>query len=252
MSHNTDVLLSLTSSALQQGRGIRARGHQSVPQQPLELYDMEGCPYCRLVREALTDLDLDVQVYPCPKGGDQYRPQVEKMGGKQQFPFLRDPNTGTALYESADIIEYLYQQYGRRPAPKRWLIRSLRTAAAVSASLPRAKRGLRRQASQAPQQPLELYSFEASPYARLVRERLTELQLPYLLRQCGRDQWKDWVLPVVRQKLDMAYAPSQRNRVSLIGRAGRIAIPYLIDPNTGTELFESARILDYLEKTYAH
>ena len=33
-------------------------------------------------------------------------------------------------------------------------------------------------------------------------------------------------------------------------RAGRIAVPYLVDPNTGTELFESADILDYLDQTY--
>ncbi|MED5433172.1 MAG: glutathione S-transferase N-terminal domain-containing protein, partial [Pseudomonadota bacterium] len=93
-------------------------------------------------------------------------------------------------------------------------------------------------------------SFEASPYARLVRERLTELQLPYRLYQCGRDQWQDWVLPPVRRRLMDDYTPSQRNRVALMKRAGRIAIPYLVDPNTGTELFESADILTYLDQTY--
>jgi glutathione S-transferase len=161
-----------------------------------------------------------------------------------------DPNTGAALYESADIIDYLYREYGGRPAPRRWLVRSLRTAAAVSASLPRASRGLHVLDSQAPEQALELYSFEASPFARLVRERLTELQLPYLLRQCGRDQWQDWVLPPVRRRLLDEYTPRQRNRVALMERAGRIAVPYLVDPNTGAELFESADILDYLDQTY--
>ncbi|MGJ3254836.1 MAG: glutathione S-transferase N-terminal domain-containing protein [Alcanivorax sp.] len=250
MSHNTEVLRSLAASALQQGRGIASKGHRKTPQEPLELYDMEGCPFCRLVREALTDLDLDVLIFPCPKGGERYRPLVERLGGRQQFPYLMDPNTGAALYESADIIDYLYREYGGRPAPRRWLVRSLRTAAAVSASLPRASRGLRAQDSQVPEQALELYSFEASPFARLVRERLTELQLPYLLRQCGRDQWQDWVLPPVRRRLLDDYAPRQRNRVALMERAGRIAIPYLVDPNTGAELFESAHILDYLGQTY--
>ena len=142
MSHNTEVLRSLAASALQQGRGIASKGHRKTPQEPLELYDMEGCPFCRLVREALTDLDLDVLIFPCPKGGERYRPLVERLGGRQQFPYLMDPNTGAALYESADIIDYLYREYGGRPAPRRWLVRSLRTAAAVSASLPRASRGL--------------------------------------------------------------------------------------------------------------
>jgi len=251
MSHSTEVFRSLLSSTLQQGRGIASKGHSNRPEEPLEIYDMEGCPFCRLVREALTDLDLDVMVFPCPKGGDRYRPLVERLGGKQQFPYLMDPNTGEALYESAAIIEYLYQQYGGRPAPKSWQLR-LRTAAAVAASAPRGSRGIRCLDSKAPEKPLELYSFEASPFARLVRERLTELQLPYLLRQCGRDQWQDWVLPVVRKRLDMDYAPSQRNRVDLLARAGRIAVPYLVDPNTGMELFESEAILDYLDQTYGN
>ncbi|MCG8394469.1 MAG: glutathione S-transferase N-terminal domain-containing protein [Pseudomonadales bacterium] len=251
MTHTTDVLRSLASSTLQQGRGIASRGHARMPQEPLELYDMEGCPFCRLVREALTDLDLDVQVYPCPKGGERYRPLVERLGGRQQFPYLMDPNTGAALYESADIIEYLYREYADRPAPRRWLVRSLRTAAAVAASLPRAERGLRAQEARVPEKPLELYSFEASPYARLVRERLTELQLPYLLRQCGRDQWQDWVLPPVRKQLVPDYQPTQRNRAALMDLAGTIAIPYLLDPNTGAGLFESKAILDYLDHTYA-
>jgi glutathione S-transferase len=34
-------------------------------------------------------------------------------------------------------------------------------------------------------------------------------------------------------------------------RTGLISIPYLIDPNTGVELAESADIMEYLLKTYA-
>ena len=46
------------------------------------------------VREALTLLDLDVLIYPCPKGGTAFRPRVRQLSGKEQFPFLVDPNTG--------------------------------------------------------------------------------------------------------------------------------------------------------------
>ena len=108
MSHSTEVFRSLLSSTLQQGRGIATKGHSKHPQEPLELYEMEGCPFCRLVREALTDLDIDVMILPCPKGGDRYRPLVERLGGKQQFPYLMDPNTGEALYGSADILSLIH------------------------------------------------------------------------------------------------------------------------------------------------
>ena len=34
------------------------------------------------------------QMYPCPKDGTRFRPQVVAEGGKAQFPYLKDPNTG--------------------------------------------------------------------------------------------------------------------------------------------------------------
>ena len=37
------------------------------PKEPLRLYEFEACPFCRRTREAITDLDIDVLVYPCPK-----------------------------------------------------------------------------------------------------------------------------------------------------------------------------------------
>lgn len=246
-----EIARSLVASVAQQGRGITTRPAASRPEELLELYDMEGCPFCRLVREALTDLDLDAMIYPCPKGGDRYRPLVEKLGGKTLFPYLMDPNTGTDLYESADIIDYLYQQYGGRAAPARWRLKAIHTPASVFASLPGGGRGIRSRDSAVADQALILYSFEASPFARLVRESLTELQLPYELRQCGRDQWQDWVLPPVREALGIEYHPSQHHRQELLERAGRVAVPYLIDPNSETELFDSEKIIDYLEATYA-
>ncbi|WP_370210712.1 glutathione S-transferase N-terminal domain-containing protein, partial [Alloalcanivorax venustensis] len=151
-----DVARSLASTLAQQGRGIATRPAGRQPAEPLELYDMEGCPFCRLVREALTDLDLDVLIYPCPKGGDRYRPLVERLGGKQLFPYLMDPNTGVDLYESADIIDYLYREYGGRPAPAAWRLRTLRTASSFAASLPRGGRGLRSQDSEPAKEPLIL------------------------------------------------------------------------------------------------
>lgn len=35
--------------------------------------------------------------------------QAIELGGKKQFPFLVDPNTGKQMYESDDIINYLFK-----------------------------------------------------------------------------------------------------------------------------------------------
>ena len=61
----------------------------------------------------ITLLNLDVEIYPCPKGGLKYRSIVKEIGGKLQFPFLIDENTGDKLYESQDIIHHLFKYYGK-------------------------------------------------------------------------------------------------------------------------------------------
>ena len=38
----------------------------------------------RQVREAISILDLDVAVFPCPKGGVTWRPKAVELGGKAQ------------------------------------------------------------------------------------------------------------------------------------------------------------------------
>lgn len=44
---------------------------------------------------------------------------------------------------------------------------------------------------------------------------------------------------------------TRRNRKLLHQRTGRVQLPYLIDPNTDTEMYESAAIVRYLEDQYA-
>ena len=89
-----DVLNSTLASTLRLWRGTNARPAAMRPARHLQLYEFEACPYCRLVREALTELDLDALIYPAPHGGKRFRPKVKELGGKQQYPFLVDPNTG--------------------------------------------------------------------------------------------------------------------------------------------------------------
>jgi len=245
------VSSSLLASQLRGWRGTAAfRPVEKQPEQLLELYEYEDCPYCRLVRETLTELDLDAQIYPCPKGGTRFRPRVKVLGGKYQFPFLVDPNTGRQLYESADIVAYLRETYaGRSSSPPVW-DRPVKVATSTLATILRGRHGWRARPSQAPAKPLELFSFEASPFSRLVREALSELELPYVLRNTGKGRWTDMGPASVRDRWHQAPKDTGRNRKVLAERTGQVQVPYLIDPNTGIEMFESAEILRYLETTY--
>jgi glutathione S-transferase len=249
MNDTLDVLNSTLASTLRFWRGTNARAAAKQPKKHLELYEFEACPFCRLVREALTELDLDAMIYPTPHGGKRYRPKVAKLGGKQQFPFLVDPDSGESMYESADIIDYLYRRYGGRAAPTR-LLRPLDVSSSVLAGVPRVRAGSRARPSKAPKRPLELFSFESSPYSRRVREILSELELPYLLRSTGKAIWQDLGPPGLRATLFPDLPVAGRNRTELLARAGKVQVPYLVDPNTGNAMFESAAIRDYLMDTY--
>ena len=228
MQRFLDVSTSWATSIAQLGRGFRIGTPGPRPQQRLILYEFEGCPFCRRVRETISTLDLEVEVRPCPKGGTRFRPRVVTRGGKAQFPYLVDPNTGTEMYESAHIVAHLHKHYGTGPVPLSaagpWVLPSL-----ILAGVPRLRRGTWMVPSRAPEAPLELWGMEASPYTRIVREALCVLELPYILRTTpvGSKRWKD-----VKK------------------RGGKGMVPFLVDPNTGTEMYESADIHDYLMRTY--
>lgn len=242
---------SSLATALRTGVGITAHPAAKKPARLLKLYEFEGCPYCRIVREVLTELDLDAMIYPCPKGGKRFRPRAVKLGGKAQFPLLVDPNTGEQLYESLDIIAYLYKTYAGRPLPMKWRVGPLQKFGSAVTGIARGMSGVRARPSKRPAKPLQLYSFESSPFARPVRDLLCELEIPYVLRSAGRTRVSDWVPPAVRDTFDMQSDPDQENRKALLKRAGRVSIPYLIDPNTGEEMAESEEIIRYLTDTYA-
>jgi len=202
----------------------------SRPAKPLEVYEFETCPFCRKVREALSILDLDAKIYPCPKGGQRFRTKVKQLGGKLMFPYLVDPNTGFAGYESDDIVKYLFQTYGNGRIPFALSSGVVTNITSSLSSAMRLGRGVMKRPSVEPFHDLELWSYEASPFCRLVREVLCELELPYLLHNVARGSPK-------RQELQ---------RIT-----GTFQVPYLVDPNTDTNMFESAEIIDYLLSTYS-
>src|SRR5258705_9439492 len=94
-----DVPPSLLTTIGRLGSGARVSTLGKRPARPLELYEFEACPFCRKGREALSILDLEVIVYPCPKGGPTWRPRMREQGGRALVPHLVGPNTGRALCE---------------------------------------------------------------------------------------------------------------------------------------------------------
>jgi glutathione S-transferase len=223
-----DVATSMFSTVSRLGAGVQARRPARRPAERLELYEFEGCPYCRKVRDALTELDLEAVIYPCPHGGTVHRPRAIALGGKAQFPFLIDPNNGKRMYESDDIVAYLFATYGGRE-PGMLVRGTVATASSMLASAFRPTGGTHVAPSRRPAKPLELWSFEASPFCRIAREALCELEIPYLLHNVGRDG---------------------EGRPAFVARSGKMMVPYLADPNTGREMFESAEIRRYLYATY--
>ena len=228
--HAVNIASSMASTVLRLGAGVFATPVAKQPAQLLQLYEFEGCPHCRLVRDALTELDLDAMIYPCPKGGSRFRDIVIEQGGKAQFPYLVDPNTGVAMYESADIIKYLFATYAQCRLPWRWFAVELQRLSSSLAGIPRMGQGVRVKPSTAPDTPLELFSFESNPFARPVRDLLCEMEIPYVLRSSG---------------------VGTRKRATLLQRAGTVSLPTLFDPNTGSTTAGSAMIAGYLEDTYA-
>jgi glutathione S-transferase len=225
-----DVATAAAATATRAGLGARVGRLGRRPQQPVVLYEFEACPFCRKVREALSVLDLDAEIRPCPKGGTRFREEVRRRGGKAQFPYLIDPNTGREMYESDAIVAYLHREYGAGPAPLLLRAGWLGDAGAMLASAWRPTRGSRYRAARAPEAPLELWSFEASPACRRVREALSSLELPYHLHNVAAGSGK---------------------REALVSRSGGVRVPYLVDPNTGVTTLGAREIEGYLERAYA-
>lgn len=231
-----------------QGLFVSRRAKQ--PTMMLKLYEFEGCPYCRLVREVLTELGLEVEIYPCPKGGSRFRQEVLAIGGKAQFPFLVDPNQDVWLYESADIISYLYATYADADIPLRHRLGPLQWVSSMGNSLIGGLDGINARPSIPAEKLLTLYSFEASPFCRPVRETLCELEIPYRLVNLGKEQWADMGAMGVHAAIG-EYTPRKGGkRASFMNKTQKMMVPYLEDPNTGKAMFESAAIIDYLERTY--
>lgn len=167
-----DALTSRLASAVRGGRRPPTP-RRATPAAQLVLYEFEGCPWCRRVREAVSDLDLDVLTRPCPKGGTRFRAEAKQHG--RTFPILIDGER--VLTDSAGIVEHLYREYGDGNVPAR-LTGSFGVTSSIASAL-RGGAGSRARASRAPDAPLGFTGHELDPRVRSVREVLCELELPH-------------------------------------------------------------------------
>mmetsp|Transcript_15724 Transcript_15724/g.22376 ORF Transcript_15724/g.22376 Transcript_15724/m.22376 type:complete len:148 (+) Transcript_15724:396-839(+) len=143
------------------------------------------------------------------------------------------------MFESGDQINYLIETYG--PAPDSFDRKALWPVdftsfsvftsglVAVLRDMPGAKRQENARPDNEDMIPLELWGYECSPFVRPVREKLDSLCLSHRMVSCSR---------------------GSRNRDKMVEETGRFQVPFLKDPNTNIEIFESAEICDYLEAVY--
>jgi hypothetical protein len=187
----------------------------------LIIYDAQDAN-SRKIREAVCILDVDTLFKPSPEGMTTTATSI---------PYMIDPNNGTEISDADEIVAYLFRNYGNNKIPLILRKGPINDITAKLGMAPRKDKGTvySGDASKAPAQPLEYWAYEASPFCIVVREVLSELGIPHILKPVARGSTK---------------------RQELFDRRGHFQAPYLEDPNTGVAMFESTAIIEYLRKTY--
>jgi len=79
------------------------------------LYYYASCPFCFRVQITMTKLGIDIEKRNIHQG-DQHFEDLKQEGGSSMVPCLRIDKEGEAqwMYESADIINYLEQNFQQK------------------------------------------------------------------------------------------------------------------------------------------
>jgi glutaredoxin len=201
-----DTRYAYAASANQQ---IEESGVYRPPLEPIILYEFEACPFCRKVREACSMLSLPITFRPTPKNGRRFRPEIkDKYGASASFPFMDDRNTLVTMFESQNILEYLFRVYGNGdPVP--WTLREsplVPLTAGLGVGLLRLGAGGTFEFCNTPKEPMVLWAYEGSPYCKVVREKLSAMEIEHVV----------------------IYTPrGSENRQKLWEKTGRFQVPYL-------------------------
>ncbi len=81
-----------------------------MPESMMKLYQFESCPYCKQVREKLSELQITYININVPRDKSQ-RQEVEQISGQRAVPVLVDGDT--VLDDEEKILPYLSQKYAK-------------------------------------------------------------------------------------------------------------------------------------------
>lgn len=76
----------------------------------IELYQLEGCPYCEKVADRLDELDIEYETTWVEAFHSQ-RNEVKRVSGQRLVPVIVDEDAGVTMAESANILEYIETNY---------------------------------------------------------------------------------------------------------------------------------------------
>ena len=205
------------------------------PSKTLILYEYEGSPYCKKVRDACSLLDLVVEYRPCPSARYGHSDQLAtRTQGDRTVPYFVDPNNAIGALNSSNdadkIVEYLFDYFGpgaeNIPAN---LKKKLGGNAASYTGGAGGKLISNYKQDNIFRKPIDLWGYEGAPAVKPVRETLCGLALAHRFIHCSK---------------------GSSNIAKLTQKAGRFEVPYIEDPNTGKKIFGGAEIVKYLTTTY--
>lgn len=75
----------------------------------LTLYYKETCPFCQRVMQMAENLGVEFDLKDIEE--EAFAAELIEKGGKSQVPFLVDAEKDVSMYESADIIDYIRDNY---------------------------------------------------------------------------------------------------------------------------------------------
>jgi glutaredoxin len=77
----------------------------------IELYELEGCPYCAKVKRKLDEIGLEYESHMVPSSHAN-RTEVKEVSGQTGVPVLVDADHDVeGMPESDDIVAYLEETY---------------------------------------------------------------------------------------------------------------------------------------------